>query len=141
VLADTFDPGWSATVDDTPAPIHPAYVAFRAVALPPGHHRVVFRYQPAGFVLGMVVSAVGFVVFLVMWFLSSAEPQTAGDHDELPGWARSRKLLLGLLVAIVVLSLIQLGNGPQLSIQSRWRNSFHRFTWGAGIEAMKQNRQ
>ena len=52
LLADTFDPGWSATLDGSPVPIRPAYVAFRAVALPAGPHTVVFTYRPAGFVPG-----------------------------------------------------------------------------------------
>ena len=54
VLADTFDPGWSATVDGRPAPIWPAYVAFRAVYLPQGTHTVVFTYRPAGFESGAI---------------------------------------------------------------------------------------
>src|SRR6185437_15075174 len=48
-LADTYDPGWSATVDGRPAPIRPAYAAFRAVALPAGRHTVAFTYVPEGF--------------------------------------------------------------------------------------------
>jgi hypothetical protein len=26
-------------------------------------------------------------------------------------------------------------------LQDRWTDSFHRFTWGAGLAAMKANRQ
>ena len=36
VLADTFDPGWSATLDGRAVPIRPAWIAFRAVFVPRG---------------------------------------------------------------------------------------------------------
>jgi hypothetical protein len=141
VLADTFDPGWTATVDGTPASIHPAYVAFRAVALPSGNHAVVFRYRPAGFLAGLGVSTLGIVAALLVWFLPSPGPQTAADHRALADWRRHRKILLWSFVAIVVVSTIKIGPGPRLYIQSRWQDGFHRFTWGAGVEAMKHNRQ
>ena len=48
VLSDTFDPGWSATVDGQPAPIWPAYVAFRAVYLPQGTTHGRFQLPPGG---------------------------------------------------------------------------------------------
>ena len=52
VLSDTWFPGWRATVDGTPTPILRANVAFRAVPLSPGRHRVVFEYAPASFRIG-----------------------------------------------------------------------------------------
>src|SRR5262249_2485795 len=69
ILADTFDPGWSATNNGRPAPIRPAYVAFRAVFLEAGQHTVVFSYQPAGFVLGLALSGFGLALGLVLSFL------------------------------------------------------------------------
>jgi uncharacterized membrane protein YfhO len=56
VLSDTWFPGWRATVDGQPAPIARANVAFRAVAVPPGRHRVVFEYAPASFRIGATIS-------------------------------------------------------------------------------------
>lgn len=52
VLADTYYPGWRATVDGEPAEILAANHAFRAVALGAGEHTVVCEYAPLSFRLG-----------------------------------------------------------------------------------------
>lgn len=57
-LSDTFDTGWKATVDGKSTPIQRADYTFRAVAVPTGEHRIVFRYQPKSFRWGVIV---GFV--------------------------------------------------------------------------------
>jgi uncharacterized membrane protein YfhO len=56
VLADSFYPGWKATVDGRRVPILRANGLFRAVAVTPGIHEIVFRYRPAGFYTGMAIS-------------------------------------------------------------------------------------
>jgi hypothetical protein len=141
VLADTFDPGWSATVDGDPEPIRPAYVAFRAVALAPGPHTVVFSYCPAGFRLGLGLSVCGIVVALGLCFVPGRPDPVSADHTSLAGASRFRKSLFLIIAAIVFVSAFQVGPGARLSIHNRWEGSFHRFTWGAGYAAMKGNRQ
>ncbi len=56
VLADTYYPGWQATVDDTPAPILRVNLMFRAVVLSPGEHDVVFSYRPVSWQRGALIS-------------------------------------------------------------------------------------
>ncbi len=46
VLADLYYPGWRAMVDGAPAEILACDGVFRAVALAPGRHTVVFSYRP-----------------------------------------------------------------------------------------------
>jgi hypothetical protein len=65
VLGDAYATGWQARVDEHPTPIARANAVFRAVAVPPGSHRVSFTYEPESFKVGALISAVS----LGLWFL------------------------------------------------------------------------
>ena len=58
VLADTYDPGWKATVDGGPAELLRANGAFRALRLDAGRHVVEMVYRPASVIAGAILSAV-----------------------------------------------------------------------------------
>jgi hypothetical protein len=140
VLADTFDPGWSATVDGRSAPIRPAYVAFRAVYLTPGSHKIVFTYRPAGFEMGLSLTGCGFLLGLLLWFWPSSSLMLAPEHTVLFWPPRWRTWWFLTLAAIVVVSAVAFGPGGRPRLHSRWKNSLHRHTWGAGLAAMRANR-
>jgi hypothetical protein len=139
VLADTFDPGWTVTVDDNPASIRPAYVAFRAVFLPGGNHRVVFRYEPAGFRLGAIATLCGSVVLLIFLVWPKPVAELSSAHATLR-WPRYWPLLLATLIAMII-AISAVRFGPQgITIHPRWDTGFHRFTWGAKLEAIPSTR-
>jgi hypothetical protein len=77
VLVDTFDPSWRATVDGVPAAILRANVAFRAVHLPAGKHRIEMVCRPRSLVLGLTLSALTALVLLVS-FGRRDPPRAAG---------------------------------------------------------------
>jgi hypothetical protein len=66
LLADTFYPGWHAQVDGRPVAIQRANCAQRAVFLGPGHHDVLFAYQPASVRLGAFITAVTVLLCLII---------------------------------------------------------------------------
>ena len=66
VLTDTFYPGWVARVDGEPREILRANYLFRAVSLEAGRHRVVFRYQPWSFRLGVALTATSLVAVVAV---------------------------------------------------------------------------
>jgi hypothetical protein len=64
VVATTWMPGWTATVDGRPAKVERGNHWQQVVALPsPGRHEVILRYVPRGFAAGSLLSASA----LVLW--------------------------------------------------------------------------
>jgi hypothetical protein len=66
VLADMWYPGWEATVDGNPAPVLAVDGIFRGVEVGQGAREVVFKYSPASFRIGLVVSLTGLAVLLTL---------------------------------------------------------------------------
>ncbi len=68
VLTDSYHPDWKVEVDGNPARLLRANQIFRAVALPAGAHRVVFRYRPASLHWGAAVSlATALAIAFMAW--------------------------------------------------------------------------
>ena len=59
VLADTFYPGWKATIDGKPAVIHEVDFTMRGISVPRGNHQIKYRYRPASVYLGGTLTALG----------------------------------------------------------------------------------
>jgi hypothetical protein len=69
-LSETYYPGWKVRVDGKPAKIYRADHAFRSVALGPGRHSIIFKYQPLSLYLGLTLSAltlIGLLAFLIFF--------------------------------------------------------------------------
>jgi len=66
VLADNPYPGWSARVDDEAVPVLRANGSQRAVVVPAGRHRVVFRFAPRSVAVGAAISLLAATVMAVL---------------------------------------------------------------------------
>ncbi len=66
--AESYFPGWTATVNGAPVDILPANYAFRAVAVPAGRSQVVFRYWPPGLTAGLAVSGISMLALCALAF-------------------------------------------------------------------------
>lgn len=66
VLMDTWYPGWKATINDKEQPIDKFRDVFRSVNVPAGEGRVVFKYQPNSFRLGLTISFFALIVEIVL---------------------------------------------------------------------------
>jgi hypothetical protein len=82
ILADTFYPGWTLTVDNAPTEVLRVNHAMRGALVSAGHHRLVYRYRPRSFVLGLALSVmgalvVGLMVLRVVW----PDPRRSSGHE------------------------------------------------------------
>ena len=57
-LLESFDPGWSATVDGAPRPVRPLNELGMGVPVPAGNHEVRLVYKTPGRAMGVVLSAI-----------------------------------------------------------------------------------
>jgi hypothetical protein len=64
VIAQTWYPGWTATVNGDPAPLYRANLAFQAVAVPPGEADVTLAYHLNHWRWGVGVTALGLLAAL-----------------------------------------------------------------------------
>jgi uncharacterized membrane protein YfhO len=72
VLSEMYYPGWVATINGKPAPIHRVDTLVRGVVVSPGRNHLVMRYRPKSFLYGAILSDLAFVGTLllgaVLWF-------------------------------------------------------------------------
>lgn len=69
VITEVWHPGWRATLDDVPVPLHQTDLAVMGLWSPPGEHRVELRFEPPGWQLGIGISAVAAAVYMLLLFL------------------------------------------------------------------------
>ncbi len=69
-LSDTFYPGWNAYVDGKETKIYKADYAFRSIVLPPGSHKVMFKYSPRSFYFGVIISLASSICLLMLIFFT-----------------------------------------------------------------------
>jgi hypothetical protein len=79
VLADSWHPGWQATLDGQVADVLRVNTLLRGIFTPPGRHRIVFSYRPASFRIGLLlmyaaIVAIG-VWLLVIWLVARTSRQ------------------------------------------------------------------
>ena len=68
VFADTWYPGWKATVDGKSAPIYAAYNVIRGVVVDGGQHEVVLRYRPVSVFAGAALAILGIALAIALQF-------------------------------------------------------------------------
>jgi hypothetical protein len=69
-IIESWDPGWSATVDGTATPVIAAMDALLAVPISPGKHEVQFVYHTPGVAVGICISIVSVILLLTMAWMS-----------------------------------------------------------------------
>jgi hypothetical protein len=66
VLVDTYDPGWTVTVDGRPERARRINLAFRGVVVPAGRHDVEWSYRPRSVMVGLTLSALALILAAVV---------------------------------------------------------------------------
>ena len=84
LLADTYYPGWTATVDGTPTPVHRANLSVRGIRIPGGRHEVRFTYEAPGLTQGLRVTTIAIVLLLLWAVIASYAAWRARRYRSIP---------------------------------------------------------
>lgn len=87
VLMDQLLPGWTAKLDGKPTRLYRANSVGRAVAVPPGTHRVTMDYVAPGFRAGATISGISWLLWLaaIGWNLvRRKQPEGSGRRSPAP---------------------------------------------------------
>ena len=69
IVADSFFPGWTASVNGKPAPIFPVYGCVRGISIEnAGKHHVEFRFVPKTLFAGFLCTVLGILLLSLLWF-------------------------------------------------------------------------
>lgn len=66
IIRDSFYPGWQATINSQPTPIHQEPPFFRRLNLPPGRNIIALTYYPQSIYRGALVSSLAVVLSLLI---------------------------------------------------------------------------
>lgn len=61
ILADTYFPGWQATVDGKTVKVYQPYGVLRGVVVEKGTHLIEYRFRPLSVQLGAGLTLLGFI--------------------------------------------------------------------------------
>ncbi len=104
VLADTWYPGWRASVDGQPAKVLPADVLFRGVFVGPGEHEVRMVFKPASFRWGVAASLCALAALAAMWVRPPSRWAAQADMPPFHRWRAWRGWLACGFAVVVALS-------------------------------------
>lgn len=80
LLADTYYPGWIATLDGKTVPIYRANLSVRGIQLPKGRHDVTFVYEAPAYSRGLRVSLVALSTLLLCFGVAAYYDRRARAH-------------------------------------------------------------
>jgi len=66
VMSDSYSPYWQARDNEVPVEVMRANGIMRAIPLPAGKHRLVMQYRPWPVIIGMAISACGWLALICM---------------------------------------------------------------------------
>ncbi len=79
VVSEQAYPGWTARIDGRPSPLYQTDYVLKGIPVPRGHHEVEVSFAPRSFLFGLGLTLVGWLLLLVLAWVSWATPKSRGQ--------------------------------------------------------------